>query len=47
MVRADGAEVIVQAIDPGTMVALTGLDAMAPVAEEATRRLDSALASLR
>ncbi|WP_405392516.1 DUF302 domain-containing protein [Streptomyces sp. NBC_01102] len=47
VVRADGAEVIVQAIDPGTMVALTGLDAMAPVAEEATRRLDSALASLR
>lgn len=46
VVRADGDQVIVQAIDPGTMVTLTGLDAMAPVAEEATRRLDAALASL-
>lgn len=46
VVRADGDHVIVQAIDPGTMVTLTGLDAMAPVAEEATRRLDAALASL-
>ncbi|WP_329075556.1 DUF302 domain-containing protein [Streptomyces niveus] len=47
VVRADGDRVIVQAVDPGTMVTLTGLDAMAPVAEEATRRLDAALASLK
>ncbi|MFF2009560.1 DUF302 domain-containing protein [Streptomyces sp. NPDC058195] len=47
VVRADGDRVIVQAVDPGTMVTLTGLDAMAPVAEEATRRLDAALASLQ
>ena len=46
VVRSDGDHVIVQAVDPGTMVTLTGLDAMAPVAEEATRRLDAALASL-
>lgn len=38
VVRADADGVIVQAIDPGTMVTLTGLDAMAPVAEEAARR---------
>ncbi|MFJ5830618.1 DUF302 domain-containing protein [Streptomyces sp. NPDC093089] len=46
VVRTDGDQVIVQAIDPSTMVALTGVDAMAPVADEATRRLDAALASL-
>ncbi|RVU27667.1 DUF302 domain-containing protein [Streptomyces antnestii] len=46
VVRADGDRVVVQAVDPGTMVTLTGLDAMAPVAEEATRRLDAALTSL-
>ncbi len=34
VVRADGDQVVVQAIDPGTMVTLTGLDAMAPVARE-------------
>ena len=47
VVRADGDQVVVQAIDPGTMVTLTGLDTMAPVAEEATRRLDAALTSLK
>ena len=36
----------VQALDPNTMVALTGLDALRPVAEDATRRLDAALAAL-
>ncbi|RPK94464.1 DUF302 domain-containing protein [Streptomyces sp. ADI98-10] len=46
VVRADGDEVIVQTVDPGTMVTLTGLDAMAPVAEEATHRLDAALAAI-
>ncbi|WP_438828883.1 hypothetical protein [Streptomyces gottesmaniae] len=35
-----------QVLDPHTMVALTELDALCPVAEEATRRLDSALAAL-
>ncbi|MFE9095880.1 DUF302 domain-containing protein [Streptomyces sp. NPDC007264] len=47
VVRADGDHTVVQALDPQTMVALTGLDALRPVADEATRRLDAALASLR
>lgn len=46
VVRGDGDRVIVEVIDPDTMVTLTGLDAMAPVAEEAGRRLDAALGSL-
>ncbi|MFE3328162.1 DUF302 domain-containing protein [Streptomyces sp. NPDC059176] len=46
VVRADGDQVIVQAIDPATMVTLTGVDAMAPVADEAARRLDAALATV-
>ena len=46
VVRRDGDHTAVQALDPNTMVALTELDALRPVAEEATRRLDSALASL-
>lgn len=46
VVRADGDRTAVQVLDPGTMVALTELDALRPVAEEATRRLDAALASL-
>ncbi|GHB07662.1 DUF302 domain-containing protein [Streptomyces termitum] len=46
VVRTEGDQVVVQAIDPGTMVSLTGLAAMEPVAREATRRLDAALASL-
>ncbi|MFF7340801.1 DUF302 domain-containing protein [Streptomyces sp. NPDC008163] len=46
VVRAEGDEVIVQAVDPGTMVALSGRDAMVPVADEATRRLDAALAAV-
>ncbi|MGW2741884.1 DUF302 domain-containing protein [Streptomyces sp. NPDC001450] len=46
VVRADGDRTAVQALDPQTMVALSGLDVLRPVAEEATRRLDAALASL-
>ncbi|MFF4580672.1 DUF302 domain-containing protein [Streptomyces sp. NPDC001389] len=46
VVRADGDQVIVQAIDPATMVTLTGVDAMTPVADEAARRLDAALAAV-
>ncbi|AKL68304.1 DUF302 domain-containing protein [Streptomyces sp. Mg1] len=45
-VRTDGDQVIVQAIDPATMVTLTGVDAMTPVAGEAARRLDAALATV-
>ncbi|WP_328500491.1 DUF302 domain-containing protein [Streptomyces sp. NBC_00457] len=46
VVRRDGDRTAVQALDPNTMVALTELDALRPVAEEATRRLDAALAAL-
>ncbi|MFD6229411.1 DUF302 domain-containing protein [Streptomyces sp. NPDC060232] len=46
VVRTDGDRVIVQALDPATMVTLTGVDAMAPVADEAARRLDAALATV-
>ncbi|MFP8940055.1 DUF302 domain-containing protein [Streptomyces fenghuangensis] len=46
VVRRDGDQTVVQALDPGTMVTLTGLPATEPVASEATRRLDAALAAL-
>ncbi|WAZ26643.1 DUF302 domain-containing protein [Streptomyces cinnabarinus] len=46
VVRRDGDHTAVQALDPNTMVTLTELDALRPVAEEATRRLDAALSSL-
>ncbi|EFE71865.1 conserved hypothetical protein [Streptomyces viridosporus ATCC 14672] len=45
-VRRDGDHTLVQALDPGTMVTLTGLDALTPVADEATARLDAALSAL-
>ncbi|MEU9558190.1 DUF302 domain-containing protein [Streptomyces fumanus] len=46
VVRRDGDTTLVQALDPGTMVALTGLPALEPIAADATTRLDAALASL-
>jgi uncharacterized protein (DUF302 family) len=46
VVRRDGDRTAVQALDPGTMVALAELDTLRPIAEEATRRLDAALAGL-
>ncbi|MFI9155519.1 DUF302 domain-containing protein [Streptomyces sp. NPDC053367] len=46
VVRRDGDHTLVQALDPGTMVTLTGLDALQPVADEATARLDAALTAL-
>ena len=46
VVRREGDHTIVQALDPNTMVTLTGLPALQPVAQEATVRLDAALASL-
>ncbi|MFT2016527.1 DUF302 domain-containing protein [Streptomyces sp. 796.1] len=46
VVRRDGDHTAVQALDPNTMIALTGLPALGPVAAEATARLDAALASL-
>ncbi|MCX5126896.1 DUF302 domain-containing protein [Streptomyces sp. NBC_00347] len=47
VVRADGDEIVVQALDPDVMVTLTDLPALQPVAEEVGRRLDAALAALR
>ncbi|MFH9643402.1 DUF302 domain-containing protein [Streptomyces albidoflavus] len=46
VIRADGPQTVVQALDPAVMVSLTGLDAMTPVADEAARRLDDALTRL-
>ncbi|MFH9861117.1 DUF302 domain-containing protein [Streptomyces sp. NPDC017202] len=46
VVRRDGDRTAVQALDPDTMVTLTGSDALRPIAEEAGRRLDAALADL-
>ena len=37
VVRRDGDRTLVQALDPGTMVTLTGLDALEPVAERCHR----------
>lgn len=46
VVRREGDHTLVQALDPNTMVTLTGLPALEPVAQEAAARLDAALASL-
>ncbi|MBL3668937.1 DUF302 domain-containing protein [Streptomyces sp. M2CJ-2] len=46
VVRRDGGTTLVQALDPATMVTLTGLPALEPVAGEARRLLDAALAAL-
>lgn len=46
VVRGDGDHTLVQAMDPQAMVALTGLPELQPVADEATARLDAALAAL-
>lgn len=47
VVRGDGEGTVVQALDPDTMTAFTGIEALRPVAEEAGRRLDAALDVLR
>jgi uncharacterized protein (DUF302 family) len=46
VVRRDGDHTLVQALDPTTMVALTGYAALEPIAREAAARLDAALKSL-
>lgn len=45
--REDGDRVLVQAIDPATMVTLAGVDDLESVAAEVTERLDAALASVQ
>lgn len=46
VVRGDGEDTVVQALDPNTMVEVAAEPGLRAVAEEATRRLDAALASL-
>jgi uncharacterized protein (DUF302 family) len=46
VVRAAGDETVVEALDPGVMVTLSGRGELGPVAQEARRRLDGALAAL-
>ncbi|GAB3648088.1 DUF302 domain-containing protein [Streptomyces sparsus] len=46
VVRREGGQTVVQALDPHTMVTLTGLPELQSVATEAADRLDAALASL-
>lgn len=47
VVRADAGQTIVEALDPQTMVTITGQPALQPVADEAAARLRTALESLR
>ncbi|HEX9354150.1 MAG TPA: DUF302 domain-containing protein [Streptosporangiaceae bacterium] len=47
VVRADAGQTIVEALDPQTMVTITGQPALQPVAGEAAARLRTALESLR
>jgi uncharacterized protein (DUF302 family) len=47
VVRADGDQTVVEALDPQVMVGVSGQVALEPVAEEATRRLTAALEGLR
>jgi uncharacterized protein (DUF302 family) len=46
VVRADGAETVVEMLDPQVMVTVTGRDELAPVADEAAQRLRAALDAL-
>ena len=46
VVRAESGQTVVEALDPMTMVAVTGETSLTPVAEEAAGRLQAALATL-
>lgn len=46
VVRSDGARSVVQALDPKVIAEVPGNDALKPIAEEAGRRIDAALAEL-
>jgi uncharacterized protein (DUF302 family) len=46
VVRADGDDTVVEALDPQVMVTVAGKEDLAPVADEATRRLRAALDAL-
>jgi uncharacterized protein (DUF302 family) len=47
VVRADGSDTVVEALDPQVMVGVSGQHALEPIADEAARRLAAALDSLR
>jgi len=47
VVRASAGQTIVEALDPQTMVTITGQPALQPVADEAARRLRATLDCLR
>jgi len=47
VVRADGDQTVVEALDPQVMVDVTGRPELKPVADEAARRLTAALDTLR
>ena len=47
VVRAEAGETVIEAVDPQTMVAVTGQRSLQPVADEAAARLRSALDSLQ
>lgn len=46
VVREAAGEVLIEAMDPGIMATLVGTDAIAPVADEARRRISAALERL-
>ncbi len=46
MVRADGGQTVIEALDPQTMIAVAGEPALQAVADEAGDRLRAALDSL-
>jgi uncharacterized protein (DUF302 family) len=46
VVRAEGEGTRVDAVDPADMVTMTGMSTLEPVAEEATRRLQAAIAAV-
>jgi uncharacterized protein (DUF302 family) len=46
VIRADAGQTVVQALDPQTMVTVTGEPSLKPIADEAASRLRAALASL-
>jgi uncharacterized protein (DUF302 family) len=46
VVRADGDDTVVEALDPQVMVGVSGQSALEPVADEAARRLAAALDTL-
>lgn len=47
VIRSSGGQVVIEAIDPATMVELTGNPQMAGIATEVGQRLDAALTTLR